>query len=476
MSEGSRGARPTGARALLLAGLGVASAAGLWLAALLWLLPGTVPPGVRLPHVAASRVFGAAWLARSSSYSRFLAVAALLGELAVLGVLALYARRGERLQRESAAGPIGTGILLGMLGFAFVWIAELPFGLAGVWWERGHGVSHQGYGSWAVASFFALGGQFLFVALAIAIAMTLARALRRLWWVAAAPAFGALALLAAFVAIYLIPSVHPLQDGMLLAEARSLERVEAVPGTKLEVQDVSRRTSAPDAETVGFGPTRRVVLWSTLLDGSYDRAELRAVIAHELGHVAHDDTPRSVGLLTLFLIPTTALIALATRRRGGMAQPQAVPAALFVAVAVSFALSPVRNAISRRVEAAADWSALQATRDPAAMRSLMRNLAFGSLEDPDPPAWAFGLGATHPTIVQRIAMTYAWEAWAQSRRRYLPSRLGGTAGSTIGSTRARSSVVNGSLRGAKEQRSFKPQAAGSIPAGRTRVPAVLTIK
>jgi hypothetical protein len=32
--------------------------------------------------------------------------------------------------------------------------------------------------------------------------------------------------------------------------------------------------------------------------------------------------------------------------------------------------------------------------------------------------------------------------------------------------RARSSVVNGSLRGAKEQRSFKPQAAGSIPAGR----------
>jgi hypothetical protein len=35
------------------------------------------------------------------------------------------------------------------------------------------------------------------------------------------------------------------------------------------------------------------------------------------------------------------------------------------------------------------------------------------------------------------------------------------------SSRARSSVVNGSLRGAKEQRSFKPQAAGSIPAGRT---------
>jgi hypothetical protein len=31
-------------------------------------------------------------------------------------------------------------------------------------------------------------------------------------------------------------------------------------------------------------------------------------------------------------------------------------------------------------------------------------------------------------------------------------------------------VVNGSLRGAKEQRSFKPQAAGSIPAGRIFLP------
>ena len=43
-------------------------------------------------------------------------------------------------------------------------------------------------------------------------------------------------------------------------------------------------------------------------------------------------------------------------------------------------------------------------------------------------------------------------------------------------TRARSSVVNGSLRGAKEQRSFKPQAAGSIPAGRTAPPSRLSAR
>ncbi len=48
-------------------------------------------------------------------------------------------------------------------------------------------------------------------------------------------------------------------------------------------------------------------------------------------------------------------------------------------------------------------------------------------------------------------------------------RIGCAGAAPAGQTstaRARSSVVNGSLRGAKEQRSFKPQAAGSIPAGR----------
>ncbi len=37
---------------------------------------------------------------------------------------------------------------------------------------------------------------------------------------------------------------------------------------------------------------------------------------------------------------------------------------------------------------------------------------------------------------------------------------------------ARSSVVNGSLRGAKERRSFKPKVAGSTPVGRIHFPVV----
>lgn len=410
MSEAAstRGARAP--RRLLLAVATLLIGAALWLAASRWLLPTTVPSGLRLPHLDPARFFSRAYLARSASYERFLDIDALLAELTLLAVLCVYALRGHRLMRESAAGPIGTGMLLGMLGFAVVWIAELPFGLAGVWWERRHGVSHQGYVSWTLESFAALGGRFLFVSLALLVAMGLARFLRGWWWVAAVPAFAGLALLSAFLSIYLIPSVHPLRDHVLLAEAQTLARVEGVPGTKVEVQEVSRFTTAPNAESVGFGPTRRVILWDTLLHDGFSRREVRAVVAHELGHVSRKHILKGVGWLALLLIPATALIAIATRGRGGMARPEAVPVALLVLVALMLVLAPLRNVISRRVEAEADWVALRATHDPAGARALLRRLATTSLSDPNPPSWSYVLDADHPTIMQRLAMTEAWEA------------------------------------------------------------------
>ena len=410
MSEAAstRGARAP--RRLLLAVATLLIGAALWLAASRWLLPTTVPSGLRLPHLDPARFFSRAYLARSASYERFLDIDALLAELTLLAVLCVYALRGHRLMRESAAGPIGTGMLLGMLGFAVVWIAELPFGLAAVWWERHHHVSHQSYLAWIFESFDALGGRFLFICLALLVAMGLARALRGWWWAAAAPAFAGLALLSAFLSPYLIPSVHPLRDHVLLAEAQTLARVERVPHTKVEVQEVSRFTTAPNAEAVGFGPTRRVILWDTLLHDGFSRTEVRAVIAHELGHVSHEDILKGVGWLALLLVPTTALIALVTRRRGGMARPEAVPSALLVFVALTLVLTPLRNVLSRRVEAAADWAALNATHDPTAQRALMRQLAIKSLTDPNPPSWSYVLDADHPTIMQRLAMTEAWEA------------------------------------------------------------------
>jgi STE24 endopeptidase len=396
-------------RLLRPATLALLAGAALWAWGVHALWNSTALPALHLPRLDAGHFFSASFLERSAGYRRFLIVDGLLAAVALVAVLAFYARRGPRLVGESAAGRVGTGMLLAMLGFAVVWLAELPFGLAGLWWERRHGVSHQGILEWLFQSFFGLGSEFVFLCIGVGIAMGLAGVLRRWWWAAATPIFAGLALVSVLVGPYLIPDTSPLESPRLLADAHALERREGVDEARLRVQKVHRFTTAPNAESTGLGPTSTVVLWDTLLGGGFSRREVRVVMAHEIGHLAHRDPLKRVGWLALFLVPALGAVALATRRRGGIANPEAVPTAILVLVVAQLLAAPFLNAAYRRQEAAADWAALSATHDPAAVRSAMHRLAVKSLSDPTPPGWTYGLFAEHPTIMQRIAMARAWE-------------------------------------------------------------------
>jgi STE24 endopeptidase len=392
--------------------VGLVASAGLW-AVSAWLLWRTRVPGdLHLPRLRARDFFSAAQLDRSEHYQRFLGIDWVLAQVALLAVLAGYAVGGARFARESSAGRLGTGMLLGMLGFALVWLAQFPFGLAGLWWERRHGVSRQGYFEWIVESWWELGGEFLFLCLALLIVMGLAKPLRRSWPLVGAPMFVGLALLVGFLQPYLLPATHRLHDGPVVADVRELAPKEGIDPPPVVVEDVHRETTAPNAEATGFGPSRRVVVWDTLLDGRFSPAEIRFVLAHELGHLARRHLWKALGWYTLFALPGAMLIALATRRRGGMAEPEAVPLGLLVLVVLGLASQPVQAEITRHIEAEADWMALQTTRDPAAGRSLFRHFGTTTLEQPNPPLWDYLMLEDHPTLMQRIAMTEAW------RRRY----------------------------------------------------------
>ncbi|MGH2978803.1 MAG: M48 family metalloprotease [Solirubrobacterales bacterium] len=377
-------------------------------APLLW--PSEVPDDLTLPDLDPGAYFEHDQLEEARDYEAFTRINAVLSVLVLLGVLLLYARHGERFTRESAAGRIGTGMLLAMLGFAFVWLAELPFGLAQLWWDRRHDVSEVGYVEWVVSSWFALGGVFLFVCVAILVVMALARPLRRWWWIPGAAVFVSLGLLFSFVAPFLLEGVGPLRDDRLAAQAKQLAREQGVDDIPVRVEDVDEFTDEPNAFAIGLGPTRRVILWNTLLESPFSDREVRVVIAHELAHHSRDHLWKLSGWFALVALPTAWLLAVATRRRGGMYEARAVPLALLVAVSLQIAVSPAQNAVSRRLEAEADWVALETARDPRAARELHTELAETSLQDPDPPGWAFLFFDTHPTAMQRIEMVEAWRA------------------------------------------------------------------
>jgi STE24 endopeptidase len=323
----------------------------------------------------------------------------------------VYVRTGARFEKESAAGPIGTGFLIGMMGLALVWLAQLPFGLVELWWSRRHDVVEIGYVDYVVEDFLALGGEFLFVCAALLVTMGLARILRSAWWLPAAAVFVALALLFSFVGPYLTPGLEQ-PEGRVAADARALARVEALPRVPVRVQRVREFTDAPNAYAFGLGDTRRVVLWDTLAEGGFSRREVRSVIAHELAHHRHDHIAKKIGWFALFVVPAALAVAFATRRRG-LADPVAVPVALFVVVILSLVTAPLQAAASRRYEAEADWAALEATRDPRALETLHTQFTEEGRADPDPPGWFAFLFDSHPSALDRVAMARAWRESAR---------------------------------------------------------------
>ena len=91
-----------------------------------------------------------------------------------------------------------------------------------------------------------------------------------------------------------------------------------------------------------------------------------------------------------------------------MGDPEAVPLSLLVLVVLSLLALPLQNAISRHLEAEADWSALQTTHDPAAATALFRRFVPTTLDEPNPSTFDYFVLENHPTIMQRIAMAQAW--------------------------------------------------------------------
>ena len=154
-----------------------------WAVAAVLLLDDSVPRGLAPPQIDVDATFGKELVDEAGRYERFLVVDWLLAQVVLLAVLWVYARRGVAFVQQSAAGRIGTGMLLGMLGLGMVWILHLPFGLAALWWERRHDTTEIGYVEWALGDWLELGANFLAISLALLIVMALAGWLSEWWWI-----------------------------------------------------------------------------------------------------------------------------------------------------------------------------------------------------------------------------------------------------------------------------------------------------
>jgi STE24 endopeptidase len=383
-----------------------------------------VPPG---GHAAVDPTAGltAAQVDRARSFAaavRPASLAALLLSLVVAGALGLTPA-GARLV-AAMAKPLGGGwvwqVLLGVLALSVIGrMVTLPLSAYGEVVYHRYGLSTSSWGLWlrdvAVTTAINAG----LTALGLLGVVALARHAPRTWWLWAALGAAGLVVAGSFLYPVLIePAFNrfsSLPASPLRSDLLELAQRNGTPVRDVLVADASRRTTALNAYVSGFGSTRRIVIYDTVLRRLPPR-QIESIAAHELGHVAADDVVTgtligslgaAAGVAVLGWLLSSAWL-LARAGAAGPGDPRVVPLLLFLVAAGTVLSTPLQNGVSRQIEARADVHALDLTRDPQDFVSMQRRLAVSGLADPDPPTvwqWFFG---SHPTTAQRVAFARDW--------------------------------------------------------------------
>ncbi len=382
------------------------------------------PPGGRTP-VDPAATFSATEMARANAFAAALRPASVASLLLGLGVSAVFGltRAGAAVTR-AVARPLGGGwawqALLGPVALVVAGrLVTLPLSAYGEVVRHRYGLSTRSWGLWVrdVATSTAISAGL--TALVVLAVVALARRAPRTWWAWAAAGAAGLVVAGAFRYPRVIEPAfnrfEPMPPSALRSDLFALAERSGTPVEDVLVADASRRTTALNAYVSGFGSSRRIVVYDTLLDRLPDD-QIESIVAHELGHVANDDvltgtligalgSAAAVALLG-WLLGSTRLLRRAGADSAG--DPRVVGLLLFLAAAGTLLSTPVQDGVSRRVEARADLHALDLTRDPDAFTAVQRELGVANLSDPDPPAvwqWFFG---THPTTAQRVAFAADW--------------------------------------------------------------------
>jgi STE24 endopeptidase len=383
------------------------------------------PPGGHTP-LDATAGLPAAQVERARAYAALLRPASLFSlalGLAVAAALGLTPL-GGRIVRGVAA-PLGGGwvwqVLLGVLALAVVGrLVTLPLSAYAEVVSHRYGLSTRSWGLWLRDVGVATGINAGLTAGGLLALVWLARRAPRTWWAWAALGAAALVVVGSFLwPLVIEPAFNrfdPMPAGPLRSELLALAEKNGTPVQDVLVSDASRRTTTLNAYVSGFGSTRRIVVYDTVLEQLPD-AQIESIVAHELGHVAADDV--LTGTLTGALGAAAGVAALGwlvslgplLRRSGAdsAGDPQILALVLFLMAVGTLVSTPIQNLVSRQIEARADVHALDLTRDPKAFTAMQRGLAEANLSDPDPPAalqWFFG---SHPTTAQRVGLARDWD-------------------------------------------------------------------
>jgi STE24 endopeptidase len=278
----------------------------------------------------------------------------------------------------------------------------------------------------------------------------------RRWWLLAAAGGTVLTVAYAWLMPIVITPLFneftPLGDPYLNQRVHLLAEKAKIPVDEVLVMDASRRSRHTNAYFIGFGSTRRVVLYDTLLKShSGMRAEtaasavgllaggpgggpwlaasqavaarqqgadeIESILGHEMGHWRHHHIVQGLilasaaGFLALFVLARILRWAVGRRPFGLScpADPAGLPLILLLLMLGEWVALPIQNGISRAFERQADRAALELAGRPDAFVAAEQRLARDNLSNLAPTPFNTWMFSSHPPAVERIEMAREWK-------------------------------------------------------------------
>jgi STE24 endopeptidase len=342
-----------------------------------------------------------------------------------IAALLLSGKRSARLrdwtQRVGSRRWLQT-LLYAAVYLLLIWLMALPLSIYQDYFrEHQYGLANQSFLPWFGEQCISLALLLVFGSVFIALLYWIVRRTGESWWAWGAGLSTLFVLLAVVIApVFILPlfnDYRPLPPSEIRDSILSLARANGVPADNVYVFDASKQTTRVSANVAGALGTTRIALNDNLLERT-SLPEIRAVMAHEMGHYVLNHVWRTViylGVLSVFALlllhwTFDRLLARWGARLGirDRADVAGLPLALALLSILGLLATPLTNTITRQQESEADIFGLNAAREPQAFASVAmrlssyRKLAPGPLEEL--------LMYDHPSGRTRVHMAMTWLA------------------------------------------------------------------
>ena len=206
---------------------------------------------------------------------------------------------------------------------------------------------------------------------------------------------------------------QPLEDEAIKTRVSALMQRCGFAAKGLFVMDGSKRSAHANAYFTGFGASKRVVFYDTLLK-QLNAGEVDAVLAHELGHFKHKHIIKRIASMFAMSLAGFALLGWLSSQlwfytglgvrpsMTGANDAMALLLFLLVVPLFSFFVSPLFALFSRKHEFEADAYAIAQT-DGGDLQSALLKLYQDNASTLTPDPWFVKFYYSHPPASERLA-------------------------------------------------------------------------